>query len=284
MAHLIDGKKWSSVSRAETAVEVRRLLDKGLKPKLVVVLVGDNPASLVYVRGKEKAAAEVGIDSRIDRLPATTSAQELLAHIEQLNQDDSVHGILVQLPLPDHIDEQTVIATISPEKDVDGFHAHNVGALAIGLPGFVPCTPLGVMKLLEYENMDMTGKHAVVIGRSNIVGKPLSQLLLKANATVTVCHSRTKDMASITRQADLLAVAIGKPEFVTGDMVKPGAVVIDVGINRIEGKLVGDVDFASVEPVASAITPVPKGVGPMTIAMLLHNTVLAAAGFEALRS
>ena len=284
MAHLIDGKKWSSVSRAETAVEVRRLLDKGLKPKLVVVLVGDNPASLVYVRGKEKAAAEVGIDSRIDRLPATTSAQELLAHIEQLNQDDSVHGILVQLPLPDHIDEQTVIATISPEKDVDGFHARNVGALAIGLPGFVPCTPLGVMKLLEYENMDMTGKHAVVIGRSNIVGKPLSQLLLKANATVTVCHSRTKDMASITRQADLLAVAIGKPEFVTGDMVKPGAVVIDVGINRIEGKLVGDVDFASVEPVASAITPVPKGVGPMTIAMLLHNTVLAAAGFEALRS
>ncbi len=284
MAHLIDGKKWSSVSRAETAVEVRRLLDKDLMPKLVVVLVGDNPASLVYVRGKEKAAAEVGIDSRIDRLPATTSAQELLAHIEQLNQDDSVHGILVQLPLPDHIDEQTVIATISPEKDVDGFHAHNVGALAIGLPGFVPCTPLGVMKLLEYENMDMTGKHAVVIGRSNIVGKPLSQLLLKANATVTVCHSRTKDMASITRQADLLAVAIGKPEFVTGDMVKPGAVVIDVGINRIEGKLVGDVDFASVEPVASAITPVPKGVGPMTIAMLLHNTVLAAAGFEALRS
>ena len=284
MAHLIDGKKWSSVSRAETAVEVRRLLDKGLKPKLVVVLVGDNPASLVYVRGKEKAAAEVGIDSRIDRLPATTSAQELLAHIEQLNQDDSVHGILVQLPLPDHIDEQTVIATISPEKDVDGFHAHNVGALAIGLPGFVPCTPLGVMKLLEYENIDMTGKHAVVIGRSNIVGKPLSQLLLKANATVTVCHSRTKDMASVTRQADLLAVAIGKPEFVTGDMVKPGAVVIDVGINRIEGKLVGDVDFASVEPVASAITPVPKGVGPMTIAMLLHNTVLAAAGFEALRS
>ncbi len=284
MAHLIDGKKWSSVSRAETAVEVRRLLDKDLMPKLVVVLVGDNPASLVYVRGKEKAAAEVGIDSRIDRLPATTSAQELLAHIEQLNQDDSVHGILVQLPLPDHIDEQTVIATISPEKDVDGFHAHNVGALAIGLPGFVPCTPLGVMKLLEYENMDMTGKHAVVIGRSNIVGKPLSQLLLKANATVTVCHSRTKDMASISRQADLLAVAIGKPEFVTGDMVKPGAVVIDVGINRIEGKLVGDVDFASVEPVASAITPVPKGVGPMTIAMLLHNTVLAAAGFEALRS
>ena len=283
MAHLIDGKKWSSVSRAETAVEVRRLLDKGLKPKLVVVLVGDNPASLVYVRGKEKAAAEVGIDSRIDRLPATTSAQELLAHIEQLNQDDSVHGILVQLPLPDHIDEQTVIATISPEKDVDGFHAHNVGALAIGLPGFVPCTPLGVMKLLEYENMDMTGKHAVVIGRSNIVGKPLSQLLLKANATVTVCHSRTKDMASVTRQADLLAVAIGKPEFVTGDMVKPGAVVIDVGINRIEGKLVGDVDFASVEPVASAITPVPKGVGPMTIAMLLHNTVLAAAGFEEFR-
>ncbi len=284
MAHLIDGKKWSSVSRAETAVEVRRLLEIGVKPKLVVVLVGDNPASLVYVRGKEKAAAEVGIDSRIDRLPATTSAQELLAHIEQLNQDDSVHGILVQLPLPDHIDEQTVIATISPEKDVDGFHARNVGALAIGLPGFVPCTPLGVMKLLEYENIDMTGKHAVVIGRSNIVGKPLSQLLLKANATVTVCHSRTKDMASITRQADLLAVAIGKPEFVTGDMVKPGAVVIDVGINRIEGKLVGDVDYASVEPVVSAITPVPKGVGPMTIAMLLHNTVLAAAGFEALRS
>ncbi len=279
MAHLIDGKKWSAVSRSQTATDVHKLLANGVKPKLVVVLVGDNPASLVYVSGKEKAAAEVGILSRIDRLPSSITAVELLAHIERLNRDETVHGILVQLPLPDHIDEQTVIATISPEKDVDGFHARNAGALAIGLPGFVPCTPLGVMKLLEYENINVAGKHAVVIGRSNIVGKPLSQLLLKANATVTVCHSRTQDIASVTRQADVLAVAIGKAKFVTGDMVKPGAVVIDVGMNRIDGKLAGDVDFASAEPVAGAITPVPRGVGPMTIAMLLHNTVLAASGF-----
>ena len=276
MTHLIDGIKWASESRAETAQEVQYLMAKGIQPMLVVVLVGDNSASLVYVHGKEKAAAAAGMRSRIDRFPATITEQELLSHIELLNGDHAIHGILVQLPLPDHINEQMVIATISPEKDVDGFHAQNVGALTLGLPGFIPCTPLGVMKMLAYENIEIAGKHAVIIGRSNIVGRPMSQLLLQANATVTICHSHTKAISELARQADILVVAIGRPKFVTSEMVRPGAVVIDVGMNRVEGKLYGDVDFDSVAPIASAITPVPKGVGPMTIAMLLHNTIQAA--------
>ncbi len=276
MTHLIDGIKWASESRAETAQEVQYLMAKGIQPMLVVVLVGDNSASLVYVHGKEKAAAAAGMRSRIDRFPATITEQELLSHIELLNGDHAIHGILVQLPLSDHINEQMVIATISPEKDVDGFHAQNVGALTLGLPGFIPCTPLGVMKMLAYENIEIAGKHAVIIGRSNIVGRPMSQLLLQANATVTICHSHTKAISELARQADILVVAIGRPKFVTSEMVRPGAVVIDVGMNRVEGKLYGDVDFDSVAPIASAITPVPKGVGPMTIAMLLHNTIQAA--------
>jgi methylenetetrahydrofolate dehydrogenase (NADP+)/methenyltetrahydrofolate cyclohydrolase len=276
MTHLIDGVKWASESRAQTAQKVQYLIAKGIHPTLVVVLVGENPASLVYVRGKEKAAAAAGIRSRIDRFPATITEQELLTHIELLNGDPAIHGILVQLPMPDHINEQMVIATISPEKDVDGFHAQNVGALTLGLPGFIPCTPLGVMKMLAYENIEVAGKHAVIIGRSNIVGRPMSQLLLQANATVTICHSHTKSINEIVRQADILVVAIGRPKFVTSEMVRPGAVVIDVGMNRVEGKLYGDVDFDAVAPLASAITPVPKGVGPMTIAMLLHNTIQAA--------
>lgn len=282
VARLIDGKKWASVSRAQTAQEVERIKAQGINPMLVVVLVGEDPASMVYVKGKEKASTEVGIRSRVDRLPATITEQELLDHIDALNRNEEVHGILVQLPLPTHISDQRVIAKISPQKDVDGFHAQSVGALSLGLPGFVPCTPLGIMKLLEYEEISVTGKHVVILGRSNIVGRPLLQLFLQLNATVTVCHSRTKNLAEITRQADILAVAIGKAEFVTGDMVKPGAVVIDVGINRVDGKLYGDVEFASTEPVASAITPVPGGVGPMTIAMLLQNTVQAATRFAAL--
>lgn len=276
MTHLIDGIKWASESRAETAQEVQYLMAKGIQPMLVVVLVGDNSASLVYVHGKEKAAAAAGMRSRIDRFPSTITEQELLSHIELLNDDHAIHGILVQLPLPDHINEQMVIATISPEKDVDGFHAQNVGALTLGLPGFIPCTPLGVMKMLAYENIEIAGKHAVIIGRSNIVGRPMSQLLLQANATVTICHSHTKAISEIARQADILVVAIGRPKFITSEMVRPSAVVIDVGMNRVEGKLYGDVDFDSVAPIASAITPVPKGVGPMTIAMLLHNTIQAA--------
>ncbi len=276
MGHLIDGKKWAAVSRATTAEEVQRLHAEGVRPMLVVVLVGEDPASQVYVRGKEKAAVAAGIVSRVVRFPASVDASTLLAHIEHLNRDDDVHGILVQLPLPAHIDEQTVIATMAPDKDVDGFHMENVGKLSIGASGFVPCTPLGVMQLLKYENIEVAGKHALVIGRSNIVGKPMAQLLLQANATVTVCHSRTQRLSELTRQADILVVAIGRSNLVTGDMVKPGAIVIDVGMNRVDGKLTGDVDFASVEPVAGAITPVPKGVGPMTIAMLLHNTVRAA--------
>ena len=277
MAILIDGKAWAAHDRAQTAVAVAKLADSGIKPGLAVVLIGEHPASMSYVRGKDKAASEVGIYSEVTHLPSSMTEAGLLHLIRELNHDERFHGILVQLPLPAHINEQTVIEAIAPRKDVDGFHPFNVGALALGLPGMVPCTPLGIMRLFEYENIPLAGRHAVVIGRSHIVGKPMVQLLLAANATVTVCHSRTTDLAGLTRQADIIIAAIGKPRFVTGNMVKPGAVVIDVGINRSEGKICGDVDFASVEPVASHITPVPRGVGPMTIATLLNNTVKAAS-------
>lgn len=276
LAQVIDGKKWSSVSRQETAQTVELLKAKGVKPGLVVILLGEHPASMSYVRGKDKAATEAGIYSEVIHLPSSTTETALVQLIERLNHDDRFHGILVQLPLPEHINEQSVIAAIAPHKDVDGFHPVNVGALALGISGFVPCTPLGVMKLLEYEGIDVTGKHAVVIGRSNIVGKPMAQLLLSKSATVTICHSKTQNLSAFTRQADLLVAAIGKPCVIKADMIKPQSVVIDVGINRLDGKLCGDVDYASASEVAQFITPVPGGVGPMTIAMLLHNTVLAA--------
>lgn len=276
LAQLIDGKQWALVSREETAKTVSDLKTNGLTPGLVVILLGEHPASLSYVKGKDKAATAVGILSELIQLPTSTTEAALLQLIERLNHDDRYHGILVQLPLPQHMNEETVIRAISPQKDVDGFHPLNVGALTSGLPGFIPCTPLGVMKLLAYEGISVEGKNAVVIGRSNIVGKPMAQLLLRANATVTICHSKTHNLASFTREADLLIAAIGRPNFITGDIVKPGATVIDVGINRVDGKLCGDVEFSTVDHVAGFLTPVPGGVGPMTIAMLLHNTVEAA--------
>ncbi len=276
MGRVIDGKAWAAHSRHETRQEAMALVAVGVTPGLAVILVGDNPASQSYVRGKERAARDSAVSSEVFRLAATTGQEEVLALIERLNADGRVHGILVQLPLPDHMDTVKVLAAVAPNKDVDGFHALNVGSLSLGLNAFVPCTPLGVMKLLAYEGVDLRGRHAVVVGRSNIVGKPMAQLLLQADATVTVCHSRTRDLAGITRQADILVAAVGRPEMITGDMIQPGAVVMDVGINRLGDRLVGDVEFASAVGVAGLITPVPGGVGPMTIAMLLHNTVKAA--------
>lgn len=276
MAISIDGKKWAAVSREQTRGQVQALREHGVIPKLVVILVGDNPASHSYVRGKERAAKEVGIESVVVRLSATSSQAEVVAQVVAARDDPSVHGILVQLPLPAQIDERAVLAHVPPHKDVDGFHPANVGALVQGEARLIACTPLGVMRLLEYEGIDVAGRHAVVIGRSNIVGKPLALLLLQASATVTICHSRTRDLSALTRQADILVAALGRAHFVTRDMVKPGAVVIDVGINRVADALVGDVDTAAVAQVAHAITPVPGGVGPMTIAMLLANTVMAA--------
>ncbi len=276
MAQIIDGKKWSGISREETKGVVDSLHKQGVRPGLVVILIGEHPASMSYVRGKDKAATAAGLYSEMIHLPSSTTESALLQLIDRLNGDDRFHGILVQLPLPSHMNEKAIIHAIAPHKDVDGFHPVNVGALDLGLSGFVPCTPLGVMKLLTYESIEVAGKHAVVIGRSNIVGKPMVQLLLRHNATVTICHSKTQDLPNITRQADLLIAAIGKPNVITGNMIKPGATVIDVGINRVNGKLCGDVDFASASQVAQYITPVPGGVGPMTIAMLLQNTVDAA--------
>ena len=280
-AQLIDGNALSQQVRAEVAQRAAALSARGLKPGLAVVLVGDNPASQVYVRNKVKACADAGMHSVLEKYEATLSEAELLARVQALNNDPSIHGILVQLPLPAHIDDHKVIEAISPEKDVDGFHVASAGALMVGQPGFKPCTPYGCMKMLESIGMgNLRGKHAVVIGRSNIVGKPMAMMLLAANATVTVCHSGTADLAHHTRQADVIVAAVGKRNVLTAEMVKPGAVVIDVGMNRNdEGKLCGDVDFDGVKAVASHITPVPGGVGPMTITMLLVNTIESAERF-----
>ena len=275
-ATIIDGKKVSSDIKAELAAEVSELTSKGIEPCLAVALVGDDPASQVYVRNKGEACELVGIRSIKESLPAAASQEELLALVKKWNDDKSVDGILVQLPLPKQIDEHAVLLAIDPGKDVDGFHPVNVGGLMIGSAPFQPCTPSGVIELLKRYNVELAGAKAVVVGRSNIVGKPVAMMLLHNNATVEICHSKTRDLAGETRQADVLIAAIGKPKFVTADMVKPGAAVIDVGVNRTDQGLCGDVDFDAVKDVASAITPVPGGVGPMTIAMLMRNTVHAA--------
>lgn len=278
MAVLIDGKLVSAKTRDNIKLKVEELKEKhNITPGLAVIVVGCDPASAVYVRNKHKATLEAGMNSYQIEMPEDTSEEELLEKIEELNGDPAVNGILVQLPLPKHISEKRVIAAISPIKDVDAFHPENVGKIMIGDYDFLPCTPAGIMRMLEFYDISVEGKRCVVLGRSNIVGKPMAHLLLEKNGTVTVCHSKTEGLSEITRSADILVVAIGSPKFVTDDMVKPGAVVIDVGINRnSEGKLVGDVDFESVSEIASYITPVPGGVGPMTITMLLENTLLAA--------
>lgn len=279
-AQILDGNSLAQELRAGFKERVARLTAKGNTPGLVVILVGEDPASQVYVRNKVNACEAAGMYSEKLVYPATVDQATVLAKIDELNRDARVHGILVQLPLPAHFDEEAVLEAISPDKDVDGFHAENVGALVQGNPRFIPCTPYGVMKMLEKGKVDLSGKEAVVIGRSNIVGKPMALLLINAGATVTVCNSRTRDLAAHTRRADILVAAVGKPRFVTADMVKPGAVVIDVGINRLPasegGKLCGDVDFEACKTVASLITPVPGGVGPMTITMLMANTIEAA--------
>jgi len=277
-AQLIDGLALAKATRAEVARRAAALTAQGRQPGLAVVLVGDNPASQVYVRNKVKACEEAGIRSVLEKYETTLTEAELLARVEALNNDPTIHGILVQLPLPKHIDDHKVIEAISPAKDVDGFHVASAGALMVGEPGFKACTPYGCMKMLESLGMkDLKGKHAVVVGRSNIVGKPMALMLLAANATVTVCHSGTADLGAMTRQADVVVAAVGKRKVLTADMVKPGAVVIDVGMNRDDaGKLCGDVDFEGVKQVAGWITPVPGGVGPMTIAMLLVNTLESA--------
>lgn len=276
-AAIIDGKKLAAAVKAEAAAEVKQLREQGIAPCLAVLLVGEDPASQVYVRGKANDCAECGIESRVIRMDAATTQEELLAQIEALAADDAVHGILVQLPLPAHIDESAVIAAIPPEKDVDGFTPVNAGRLLTGEPCFAPCTPAGCLRMIQSTGIDITGKRAVVVGRSNIVGKPAALLLLAQNATVTICHSRTRNLAEICREADILVAAVGRQGFITGDMVKPGAVVIDVGINRgADGKLHGDVDFDAACEKASFITPVPGGVGLMTRAMLMLNTVVAA--------
>ena len=274
---ILDGKAVSLKVKESVKVRADELKKFGIEPTLAVILVGEDKASQTYVRAKEKACNEYGIKSVAHRLSENTTRNELLALINVLNLDDSIHGILVQLPLPKHIDTNVVLAAIDPRKDVDGFHAVNVGKLVSGLEGFVPCTPLGVMEILKEYGIDVAGLNAVVIGRSNIVGKPMANLLLNASATVTVTHSKTKNLKEICKNADLIVAAIGKPFFLKADMVKDGAVVVDVGINRLDdGRLVGDVDFDEVAPKCSYITPVPGGVGPMTIAMLLNNTILAA--------
>lgn len=286
-AQIIDGKRIAQEMRAEMADDIAALRAKGVEPGLAVVLVGDNPASQVYVRMKKKACEELGINSFEHRHPAELAEEDLLTLVAQLNADPRVHGILVQLPLPKHIDENAVLNAIDPANDVDGFHPVNVGKMLIGEPGFLPCTPHGVQQMLVRSGFDPSGKHVVVVGRSNIVGKPIAAILMQkadgANATVTVCHSRTKNMPELTRQADILIAAIGVPEFITADMVKDGAVVIDVGVNRVDDaelekgyRLVGDVAYDAAAEKAAAISPVPGGVGPMTITMLLKNTVLSA--------
>lgn len=277
MATRIDGKAVAAKIRAQVAQDVEALKARGICPGMAVVLVGDDPASKIYVNNKKKACAETGIYSEEHLLPAETTQEELLALIEKLNADEKIHGILVQSPLPKHLDEKLVVEHIDPRKDVDAFHAYNVGKIMIGDFTFLPCTPAGVIELIRSIGVPIEGKNCVVVGRSNIVGKPMAMLLLHNNGTVTICHSRTKNLAEICRGADILVAAVGKPKFITADMVKPGAVVIDVGMDRDEnGKLCGDVDFDAVEPIASYITPVPGGVGPMTIAMLMKNAVRAA--------
>ena len=275
-AIIMDGRSVAGRFKEEAARETLALVQNGITPHLAVVLVGENAASQVYVCNKENACKKAGIRSTVLRLPETCTQAALEDAVRALNADDSVHGILVQLPLPGHLDEAAVLRLIDPDKDVDGFHAMNSGRLMNGQRVFVPCTPLGVMRMLEAYGIPVRGKHAVVIGRSNIVGKPMAMLLLAADATVTICHSRTENLAQITRQADILVAAVGRPRFVTEDMVKPGAAVIDVGINRVDGAIVGDVDFDGVSQVAGYLTPVPGGVGQMTIAMLLANTLDAA--------
>jgi len=276
-AQRIDGNALSQKLRADVTKRATALKARGITPGLAVILVGENPASQVYVRNKVKACEESGLHSILEKHPASLTEASLLNRINALNQDTSIHGILVQLPLPEHIDAQKVIEAISPAKDVDGFHIASAGALMTGIPGFWPCTPYGCMKMLESIGYELKGKHAVVIGRSNIVGKPMALMLLQKNATVTICHSATQNLKAITLQADVIVAAVGNRNILTADMVKPGAVVLDVGMNRNEeGKLCGDVDFAGVEQVAGYITPVPGGVGPMTITMLLVNTLEAA--------
>jgi len=276
-AKLIDGKAISEFFRAEYKLRVDRLIERGTRPGLAVVIVGADPASQVYVRNKARACEAVGMYSETHALPATITQAELVAFIGTLNVNPAIHGMLVQLPLPKSIDDRAIIEAIHPDKDVDGFHYANMGALVIDESRYPPCTPYGVMKMLDYENIRVEGKHVVIVGRSNIVGKPQAMLMLKAGGTVTVCHSKTRDITKFTRDADILVAAVGKPCMITGSMLKPGVVVIDVGINRLpDGKLVGDVDFESAKTVASAITPVPGGVGPMTITMLLGNTLRAA--------
>ena len=276
-AQLIDGKSLAASVRAAQKNTVAALANRGVRPGLAAILVGDDPASRVYVRNKARACEETGVRSELHALPGDVSEEALLAKIAELNEDPAVHGILVQLPLPPHLDTQRVLGAVLPQKDVDGFHAANLGALVRGEPGFVPGTPAGVMRLLDHAGIALAGRHAVIVGRSTIVGKPLALLLLQKDATVTICHSRTADLAALTRQADILVAAVGKAKLVTAGMVKPGACVIDVGINRLaDGSLAGDVDFAAVKEVAGSITPVPGGVGPMTVAMMIINTVRAA--------
>lgn len=277
MSTVINGRELADQMQAEIQKDVEKMTQQGIQPGLVVLLVGENPASQTYVRNKERAAAKIGILSKVEKLPETISEEELLAEIDKYNQDSRFHGILVQLPLPKHIDEEKILLAIDPKKDVDGFHPMNLGRLFVGKPEMIPCTPYGIMKMFEAYDIDLTGKRAVVIGRSNIVGKPMAQLLLMKNATVTIAHSKTEHLAEVAKEADILVVAIGRGHFVTKEFVKPGAVVIDVGTNRNqEGKLIGDVAFDEVSEIASYITPVPKGVGPMTITMLMYQTVEAA--------
>lgn len=281
VAQILNGKEIANNLREEMKEEVIQLKEIGITPHLTVILVGEDPASKSYVRGKEKASSEVGLNSTVIRMPENTEEDTLLQKIDELNNDERVHGILVQLPLPKQMDEQKVIEAIDPDKDVDGFHPINIGRMIVGQDVFLPCTPYGIIHILKSKNIQIEGQHAVVIGRSNIVGKPVGQLLLNENATVTYCHSRTKNLKKITKQADILIVAIGKEHVIDSTFIKDGAVVIDVGVNRTnEGTLTGDVDFEDAQKKASYITPVPKGVGPMTITMLLFNTIKAAKGLE----
>ncbi|AKR11076.1 MULTISPECIES: bifunctional methylenetetrahydrofolate dehydrogenase/methenyltetrahydrofolate cyclohydrolase FolD [Bacillus cereus group] len=277
VAVIIKGNEVAEKKRAQLTEEVVKLKEQGIVPGLAVILVGEDPASRSYVKGKEKGCEQVGIYSELIELPETITEERLLAEIDRLNGDDRINGILVQLPLPKHIEEKAIIERISPEKDVDGFHPISVGRMMTGQDTFLPCTPHGIVELVKETNLDISGKHVVVIGRSNIVGKPVGQLFLNENATVTYCHSKTQNMKELSKLADILIVAVGRPKMITADYIKEGAVVIDVGVNRLEtGKLCGDVDFDNVLDVAGYITPVPKGVGPMTITMLLHNTVESA--------